>query len=78
MGRIERRSRGVRPAATVKSSGIIDKGKDALLKKGRELGGEAISAAAKKVESQTANENTHKTPSIQWLLPKIHNAPACL
>ena len=35
----------------VKSSGIIDKGKDALLKKGRELGGEAISAAAKKWRS---------------------------
>ena len=26
----------------------------------------------------TANENTQKTPETPWLLPKIHNSPACL
>ena len=26
----------------------------------------------------TANENTQKTPQTPWMLPKIHNSPACL
>ena len=39
---------------SLKSSGVIDKAKDAALKKGRELGGKAIDAAAKRVESEAS------------------------
>ena len=39
---------------SLKSSGVIDKAKDAALKKGRELGGKAIAAVAKRVESEAS------------------------
>ena len=39
-----------------------------------EAGGVTVEAWA----LATANENTQKTPKTPWMLPKIHNSPACL
>ena len=45
----------------LKKSGVIDKAKDAALKKGRELGGKAIDAAAKKVESEASKRGLEQS-----------------
>jgi len=47
----------------LKNSGVIDKAKDAALKKGRELGGQAISAAAQKVD-QAASQRGFDTSGL--------------
>ena len=38
----------------------------------------AVGVTAESWVLATANENTQKTPETPWLLPKIHNSPACL
>ena len=56
----------------LKSSGVIDKAKDAALKKGRELGGKAIDAAAKKVESEASKRGLDVSKITQAAASKAH------
>jgi hypothetical protein len=56
----------------LKKSGVIDKAKDAALKKGRELGGKAIDAAAKKVESEAAKRGVDVSRFTEAAASKAH------
>ena len=56
----------------LKKSGVIDKAKDAALKKGRELGGKAIDAAAKKVESEASKRGLDVSKITQAAASKAH------
>jgi len=56
----------------LKKSGVIDKAKDAALKKGRELGGKAIEAAAKKVESEAGKRGLDVSKITQAAASKAH------
>ena len=59
----------------MKSSGVIDKAKDAVLKKGRELGGQAIDAAAKKVESEVSKRGLDVSKLTAAAVGKAHGVP---
>jgi hypothetical protein len=58
----------------MEGSGVIDKAKDAALKKGRELGGEAISAAAKRVESEAGKRGYDISGLTQKGVERAHSA----
>jgi hypothetical protein len=60
--------------SALKKSGVIDKAKDAALKKGRELGGEAISAAAKRVESEAGKRGYDISGLTQKGVERAHSA----
>lgn len=56
----------------LKKSGVIDKAKKAALEKGRELGGKAINAAAKKVESEAKKRGVDVSKFTEAAAAKAH------
>ena len=60
--------------SALKNSGVIDKAKDAALKKGRELGGQAINAAAKKVESEASKRGFDVSNLTRQGVERAHEA----
>ena len=54
---------------------MIDKAKDAALKKGRELGGEAINRATKRVESEAGKRGYDISSLTQKGVERAHSAP---
>ena len=56
----------------LKKTGVIDKAKSAALKKGRELGGKAIDAAAKKVEREAAKRGVDVSKFTEAAAAKAH------
>jgi hypothetical protein len=60
--------------SALKKSGVIDKAKDAALKKGRELGGEAINRAAKRVESEAGKRGYDISGLTQKGVERAHSA----
>jgi len=58
----------------LKKSGVIDKAKDAALKKGRELGGQAINAAAQKVDEEAKKRGFDSSRITQAAVGKAQEA----
>jgi hypothetical protein len=58
----------------LKKSGVIDKAKDAALKKGRELGGQAINAAAQKVDEEAKKRGFDSSKITQAAVGKAQEA----
>ena len=58
----------------MKSSGMVDKAKDALLKKGRELGADAVNAAAAKAEAAAASKGYDISHLTKQGVERAHDA----
>ena len=58
----------------LQKSGIIDKGKDKLMKAGRELGGKAIDAAAKKADEVAKSKGFDASDITSKLAGRAHEA----
>lgn len=58
--------------SALKNSGFIDKAKDVALKKGREMGGKAIDAAAKKIDAEASKRGLDVSKITQAAASKAH------
>ena len=60
--------------SALKNSGVVDKAKDAALKKGRELGGQAIDAAARRVDEAAKRRGLNVSGLTSKAVASAHDA----